>query len=263
MEKIKYDSSSIQLISMFERMTSAKLKDAFEVDNLQVFVVQPGFIGKAVGKKGINVKKLAEMLKKNIKIIDYNPKIEVFAKNVTFPIIPARIEYDQKEKILTLIPKDMLSRGLLIGKQAVKLRETEKIIKRFFDVEEVKVSKPDGYIDETLKEEKHNPAQQPIEKETKEEATERKIEETTEKEEKEIEEETETNKTEKLNKKLKELEKEIKEETEETNILKEKKEEEKELEKELEEETELVENSSEETNKKEDTEEEKAEQKNR
>ena len=176
MEKIKYDSSSMQLISMFERMTSAKLKDAFEVDNLQVFVVKPGFIGKAVGKKGANVKKLADMLKKNIKIIEYNPKIEVFAKNVTFPIIPAKIEYDQKEKVLTLIPKDLLSRGLLIGKQAVKLRETEKIIKRFFDIEEVKVAKPSDEVDESLLEKKENPAQKPLTKTEETKTTEENVE---------------------------------------------------------------------------------------
>ncbi len=239
MEKIKYDSSSIQLISMFERMTSAKLKDAFEIDNLQVFVVQPGFIGKAVGKKGANVKKLADMLKKNIKIIEYNPKIEVFAKNVTFPIIPARIEYDQKEKILTLVPKDMLSRGLLIGKNAVKLRETEKIIKRFFDIEEVKVAKPDGFVDETLQEEKHNPAQIPITKENeKTEETEgtKGTEEQNEKEREEAEEKTEEKQeqetaeqeenVEEQKKELKEeLEKELDEEVkEEIEIEEEKKE---------------------------------------
>ncbi len=224
MEKIKYDSSSIQLISMFERMTSAKLKDAFEIDNLQVFVVQPGFIGKAVGKKGANVKKLADMLKKNIKIIEYNPKIEVFAKNVTFPIIPARIEYDQKEKILTLIPKDMLSRGLLIGKNAVKLRETEKIIKRFFDIEEVKVAKPDGFVDETLQEEKHNPAQIPITKEN--EKTEEEKEEVEETKKEESEEKTEEQEAEEQKEELKEeLEKELDEEVkEEIEIEEEKKE---------------------------------------
>lgn len=223
MEKIKYDSSSMQLISMFERMTSAKLKDAFEIDNLQVFVVKPGFIGKAVGKKGANVKKLADMLKKNIKIIEYNPKIEVFAKNVTFPIIPAKIEYDQKEKVLTLIPKDLLSRGLLIGKQAVKLRETEKIIKRFFDVEEVKVAKPSDEVDESLLEKKENPAQKPITKteETKTLEENEKNKETAEAAEETNEEETEeTKQEEKLEEEQKEdeekeLEKELDEEVKE------------------------------------------------
>ncbi len=210
MEKIKYDSSSMQLISMFERMTSAKLKDAFEVDNLQVFVVKPGFIGKAVGKKGANVKKLADMLKKNIKIIEYNPKIEVFAKNVTFPIIPAKIEYDQKEKILTLIPKDLLSRGLLIGKQAVKLRETEKIIKRFFDIEEVKVAKPSDEVDESLLEKKENPAQKPIAKTEETKTTEEKVEGN-----KETAETTEEQKVDEEKELEKELDEEVKEKLEE------------------------------------------------
>jgi transcription termination/antitermination protein NusA len=141
MSKIKYDSQSMQIIRLFEQITSSKLKDAFEVADLQVFVVESGQIGKAVGKSGINVKKLAEQLKKKIKIIEYSPDIKVFVKNTTFPLIPEEVTYDEENKIVTIIPKDLLSRGLMIGRQAIKLRETEKIIQRFFKIEEVKVGR--------------------------------------------------------------------------------------------------------------------------
>jgi transcription termination/antitermination protein NusA len=142
MSKIKYDSQSMQVMKIFEKITSSKLKDAFEVGDLQVFVVEPGQIGKAVGKAGANVKKLAEQLKKKIKIIEYSPEIKVFVKNTTFPLIPDEVIYDEENKIITIVPKDLLSRGLMIGRQAIKLRETEKIIQRFFKIEEAKVSRP-------------------------------------------------------------------------------------------------------------------------
>jgi hypothetical protein len=38
MSKIKYDSQSMQVMKIFEKITSSKLKDAFEVGDLQVFV---------------------------------------------------------------------------------------------------------------------------------------------------------------------------------------------------------------------------------
>jgi len=141
-DKIKYDSNAMQTMRYFEKITSARLRDTFEVDGLQVFVVQPSQIGKAVGKQGANVKKLAQALKKNIKIIEYSPDLKVFIKNTTFPLIPEKITVDDEEKIATIIPKDILSRGLLIGRQAIKLRETEKIVKRYFDLSELRVGKP-------------------------------------------------------------------------------------------------------------------------
>lgn len=141
-DKIKYDSNAMQTMRYFEKITSARLKDTFEVDGLQVFVVQPSQIGKAVGKQGANVKKLAQALKKNIKIIEYSPDLKVFIKNTTFPLIPEKVVVDEDENIATIIPKDILSRGLLIGRQAIKLRETEKIVKRYFDLNELRVGKP-------------------------------------------------------------------------------------------------------------------------
>ncbi|MFT4309031.1 MAG: NusA-like transcription termination signal-binding factor [Candidatus Woesearchaeota archaeon] len=142
MSRIKYDSQSMQVMKIFEKITASKLKDAFEVGDLQVFVVEPGQIGKAVGKAGTNVKKLAEQLKKKIKIIEYSPDIKVFVKNTTFPLIPEEVLYDEENSIVTVIPKDTLSRGLMIGRQAIKLRETEKIIQRYFKIEEAKVGRP-------------------------------------------------------------------------------------------------------------------------
>jgi transcription termination/antitermination protein NusA len=139
----KYDQQTMQLISMFEQMTGSKLRDCFRVDDLQVFVVERGQIGRAVGKSGANVKKLAIALKSKIKIIEYSPQITEFVANTVHPIKPKRVEYDDDLKIALITPPDLLSRGLLIGRQAIKLRETEKIVQRFFDIVELKVGRPE------------------------------------------------------------------------------------------------------------------------
>ena len=139
----KYDQQTMQLISMFEQMTGSKLRDCFTVDDLQVFVVERGQIGRAVGRNGANVKKLATALKSKIKIIEHSNDITEFVANTVHPIKPKRVEYDDELKIALITPPDLLSRGLLIGRQAIKLRETEKIIQRFFDLVELKVGRPE------------------------------------------------------------------------------------------------------------------------
>jgi len=188
MSKIKYDSQSMQVMNIFEKITASKLKDSFEVADLQVFVVESGQIGKAVGKSGANVKKLAEQLKKKIKIIEYSPDIKVFVKNTTFPLIPEEVIYDDENKIVTIIPKDLLSRGLMIGRQAIKLRETEKIIQRFFKIEEAKVGRPRDEDDqEPMPQKKELAEKEEVKEQPKEEVEEESGEETEEEIEKNYE----------------------------------------------------------------------------
>lgn len=140
----RYDQHTMQLMTMFEQMTGSKLRDCFNVDDLQVFVVEKGQIGRAVGRAGANVKKLAAALKSKIKIIEHSDDLAQFVANTVHPIKPARVEVDSENKIATIVPPDLLSRGLLIGRQAIKLRETEKIVQRFFDLTELKVSRPES-----------------------------------------------------------------------------------------------------------------------
>ncbi|MFW6013706.1 MAG: NusA-like transcription termination signal-binding factor [Nanoarchaeota archaeon] len=136
--KIKYDNEVIKVMSLFNSITQARLKDYFVDGNgLPVFVVQEKEIGKAVGKKGANVRLLEEKLNRKIKIIEFNPDVLKFAKNLVYPM---KLENAEVEgKILTLQPEDKKSRGLLIGRAAKNLRNIEKIIKRYFDVDEVKI----------------------------------------------------------------------------------------------------------------------------
>lgn len=136
--KIKYDNEVIKVMSLFNSITKAKLKDYFVDDNdLSVFVVEQNEIGKAVGKKAENVKLLENKLNRKIKIIEFNPDVLQFVKNIVFPLKVAEAEFD--EKVLKLQAPDVKTRGLLIGRSAKNLRNIEKIMKRYFDLEEVKV----------------------------------------------------------------------------------------------------------------------------
>lgn len=138
MSKIVYDSDLLKLMNLFEQITKSNLKDCFVDDNgLLTFVVQEGEIGKAIGKKAVNVKNLEKMLNRKIKIVEFNPHLLQFVKNL---IIPLKIEEaDQEEKVVILTSPDINTKGLLIGRNAKNLRNTEKIVKKYFDIDEIKV----------------------------------------------------------------------------------------------------------------------------
>ena len=136
--KITFDANSMKLMSMFESITLARVKDCFENKGQLVFVVEEGDIGKALGKKASNVKRIEDMLKKRIRIIEFSSEITKFVRNVIMPNKAEDITYT--DGTITITPTDPKSRGFLIGRAAEILRNNEEIVKRYYsELKEIKV----------------------------------------------------------------------------------------------------------------------------
>ncbi|MBA3043855.1 NusA-like transcription termination signal-binding factor, partial [archaeon] len=65
---IKFDTSTMQYITLFENLTKARVKDCLGLEEKIVFIVNKGQLGLAIGKNSVNLKKLKFVLKKNIDI---------------------------------------------------------------------------------------------------------------------------------------------------------------------------------------------------
>jgi len=50
-----------------------------------------------------------------------------------------RKEINVEEKIITIVGPDTKTKGLLIGRSGQNLRNYEEIVKRYFDINEIKV----------------------------------------------------------------------------------------------------------------------------
>lgn len=136
--KIKYDLNLMKFMSFFESLTNTKLKDCF-IDNnsLLVFVVEENQIAKAIGKKGVNVRNIKEKLNRKIKIVEFNPNIETFVANIIRPLIGKEIKVE--DNVVTIVGPDTKTKGLLIGRNGQNLRNYEEMVKRYFDINEIKV----------------------------------------------------------------------------------------------------------------------------
>ncbi|MEM4267403.1 MAG: NusA-like transcription termination signal-binding factor [Candidatus Woesearchaeota archaeon] len=135
--KIKYDNQLVRIISVFNSITDARLKDCFCEQDHIVFVVEENEIGKAVGKGGSRVKMLERTLNRKIKIVEFNPSVTEFVRNLVFPIKIKDIKENGQRIIIEA--EDSISRGLLIGRAAQNLRNFETITKRYFSIEEIRV----------------------------------------------------------------------------------------------------------------------------
>ena len=136
MNRIKYDSELIKLITLFESMTGASVKDCIADENL-TFIVQENEMGKAIGKGGAKVKSLERALKKRIKVVEYSNDVSQFVRNLAYPAEVEKINHE--EGIVTINGKDANTRAMLIGRNRRNLNQINDIAKRYFDVKEIKV----------------------------------------------------------------------------------------------------------------------------
>ncbi|PIN86040.1 NusA-like transcription termination signal-binding factor [Candidatus Woesearchaeota archaeon CG10_big_fil_rev_8_21_14_0_10_44_13] len=138
--KIKYDVSLMGFMSLFERITGAQIKDCYldTVLNCITFVVQPGQLGRALGKKAVNVKILKEKMNKNIRVVEFNPNILDFIRNMVAPLKVERVDQNEDGTIMITGP-DTQTKGLIIGRNAQNLRNLENNVRRYFDVKEIRV----------------------------------------------------------------------------------------------------------------------------
>lgn len=136
MSKIKYDINLMKFMQLFESITHAKLKDCIASEQL-IFIVEENEIGKAIGRGGSNVRRLEGLLKKKIKIAEFNPDIKQFIRNFVLPLQVKDI--NEEDNIITITGPDTKTKGLLIGRDARNLNLLKEIVKRYFEIEDIKV----------------------------------------------------------------------------------------------------------------------------
>ncbi|PIN81274.1 NusA-like transcription termination signal-binding factor [Candidatus Woesearchaeota archaeon CG10_big_fil_rev_8_21_14_0_10_32_9] len=136
--KAKYDVELLKLMSLFEKITRADLKDCFVNRERVVFIVQQGEMGKALGKQKFNLQKIEEAINRKIKIVEFNPDVLEFIKNLMYPL--KILEIKQDDLVVIIKGPDTKTKGLMIGARAQNLRNYEELVKKYFDnVTEIKV----------------------------------------------------------------------------------------------------------------------------
>lgn len=120
-------------MNAFENLTRVGVKDCFldKNDNL-VFVVGFGKAGMAIGRKGDNIKRLGNMLKKKIKVIEFNDNPIKFVANI---IQPLKAEITEEDKIIIVKAETMQDKAKLIGRDRQNLKALQILVSKYFDYE--------------------------------------------------------------------------------------------------------------------------------
>ncbi len=126
----------MKYITLFETITQAQVKDCV-VNEIILFIVQENEIGKAIGKNGVNIRKMESILKKRIKIVEFNGDKLRFIQNFLYPLRLKEIK--EEEGIIKLYGPDTKTKGMIIGRDSSNLNHLKDIVRRYFKVEDIKV----------------------------------------------------------------------------------------------------------------------------
>jgi N utilization substance protein A len=140
MSEIVLTEDCMRLISQFERLTGAGSRDCVIDDrnNRLIFVVNPGEMGLAIGKKGASIKKAMEVMGKKIEVVEYSPSPEQFLKNCFLPAQVVTVgfatEDDGQVAHIEVRPED---RGIAIGKEGKNIFKAKKLALRQHNISDV------------------------------------------------------------------------------------------------------------------------------
>ncbi len=136
MVRVKLDQETAGWSSLMERISGAAVKDCFQDEDTIYFIVAPGDVGKAIGKSGMNIRRVQDELHKKIRVVEFRERVDEFIKNLIYPLAVERIVEEQDAFILQ--DSSRKTKGLLIGRDGKNLKFINRAVQRFFG-KEVKV----------------------------------------------------------------------------------------------------------------------------
>ncbi|OYT31533.1 MAG: transcription elongation factor NusA [Thermofilum sp. ex4484_79] len=140
---VKITEEEMRYISLFESLTGVVVKDCV-IDNNRgriIFLVKEGQVGKAVGKNGINIKRLNKLIGKSIEVVEYAETLEDLIRKSLFPakISSVKLTKTSNGRKVVIVTVPASEKGIAIGKDGKNISRARILAKRYFDVDWVTI----------------------------------------------------------------------------------------------------------------------------
>jgi N utilization substance protein A len=148
---------AIGLIAEAENRLRARIKDAVDEGERIVFITEKGHLGQALGKEAKNLQMMRDLLKKDVKFVEWDDDKQDFIRNLFKPFDVASIRMEStsvspppnadgspgdgetKVKVRAIVEVEAKDKGKAIGKQGRNISSIRHIAKRHHDIDEVQV----------------------------------------------------------------------------------------------------------------------------
>ncbi len=149
MRDLELSMETIGLINEAEKRLRARIMDAIDEGERVVFITEKGHLGQALGKEAKNLEMMRQLLKKDVKFVEYDEDKQVFVRNLFKPFDVATIRMEtgaktsddgeERIRIRAIVEVEAKDKGKAIGKGGRNISSIRHIAKRHHEIDEVQV----------------------------------------------------------------------------------------------------------------------------
>lgn len=147
MGEIVLNEQCFQLMARFEELTGAGSRDCVVDDRNDriILVINPGEMGRAIGKQGVSIKNAMDALGKRIEVVEFSSDPVQFLKNCFLPAKVLSVELTEGEsgETVAIISVAEEDRGIAIGKGGKNIFKAKKLAERQHDIADVQLDQDD------------------------------------------------------------------------------------------------------------------------
>ena len=135
---ITFNTETIRLLTLFESITNAPVRDCFMNNDVIYYIVEEGKIGLAIGKNGNSIKNVDKVVGKKVKVFEYYKDPKKFVRN----LIPQCKEINiikENDMIKIEIKVNRNEKGFVIGRGGEKIKIYKEILKRVHNISDIQV----------------------------------------------------------------------------------------------------------------------------
>ena len=150
-ETIKLTTDQIKLMSLFQNVTGATARDCIEDEKLDrvIFVVNPGKMGLAIGKGGITIRNLQNVVKRNVELVEYSEDPVEFLKNILNPKLVSEIKINKRldGSMQAIVMVDPKKKGIVVGREGRNAEKARLLARRYFQISSVLIQSPEKIME--------------------------------------------------------------------------------------------------------------------
>jgi len=146
-EKIKLTTDELRLISLFQSVTSASARDCIVDEKMErvIFIVNKGHMGLAIGKGGMTIKQLQNVVTKKVELVEYSDDPSEFIRNILNSEMVNDIKINERsdgsrQAIVSVDPK---RKGVVVGREGRNAEKARLLAKRYFQISNVLIVSPE------------------------------------------------------------------------------------------------------------------------
>lgn len=143
MPEIKLTSDQLGLISIFQNMSGATVRDCIVDEKLGrlIFIINKGQMGLAIGKKGATIQNIERVVKKPVEVVEWSDDPGEMIRNALDPRFVGEVRITDRLDGTkgAAVVVDPRKKGAVLGRGGRNAEKARIIAKKYFDISNLQI----------------------------------------------------------------------------------------------------------------------------